>query len=217
MYEAWYNIDLATYGYLAKMFQGQVTMVMYSNARLMVNASSDVMTQLYNSGNITYASITSNYMSATTALDHYIRQNGDANYSTPVIGFVYGSSTCLHVQWPWIILPAVFAVLLLLFFAAMIVETTPSGSHRNAWNGQQPVHDFKASPLTLLFHGFEPRKHVSSADIPGEDVADTKAMEKAAEGIYVRFSPSDRGWRFVEDDGDDVDGLDMKETGGQRA
>jgi hypothetical protein len=196
MYEIHWPVWSATAQTMYTLFAGQVDPEPAAGTH--VNPD-DLMTKIFNNGDVEFETIATSYRSATTALEYYIRQNGDDNTSAPAIGFVYSSSTCLRVQWPWITVPAALTLLLLLSFVAMIVETTTSGSHGSAFAGQQLVHDFKASPLALLFHGLEPQGHESSAQVSCDEVYDTKAMEKTAEGIYVQFTPSDMGWHFVGD------------------
>jgi hypothetical protein len=190
-----YSIYLPTWttinAYVSDLFPGSLTLAPAVKSYLTIQGP-DLLTKLYDGGKVEYANIETAFTGTFAALDRHIRQHGDANYSASATGIVYGSSTCLRVQWPWMILPATFTLLLLLFFAAMIIQTTPRRM-RTAFDAQ----NFKASPLALLFHGLS----LEATEWSNNNFAcaDTKEMEKAAESMFVQFSQSGRGWHFVED------------------
>jgi hypothetical protein len=193
-----YSIDLPTWittnAYVSQLFPGSLSWAPASstNPEYLAIQGPDLLTKLYNGGKVEYANIETAFTGMSAALDHYMRQNGDAYFSASATGIVYGSSTCLRVQWPWMILPATFTLLLLLFFAAMIIQTTPRRM-RTAVVAQ----DFKASPLALLFHGLSPETPAWSHNKFA--YANAKEMEKAVETIVDQFSQSRSGWHFSED------------------
>jgi len=73
-----------------------------------------------------------------------VRQQGANSSQALVSGTVWGTQTCIHVEWAWLSLPAALLVLTILFFATTIIQVKYSFV-RYVW---------ESAPLALLFQGF---------------------------------------------------------------
>ena len=145
-----------------------------------------VIQALFNSGNVTFASVNSTFTNLVDSMTTYIRQHGNANFSTPALGLVYLNETCVHVYWGWLAFPAALVCLTILFFVAMITKTRL---------GANQGHDWKSSPFPLLFHGL----HEDTLDqYDSRKMVQVQDMAKAAEDVHVRLSPSEKGWRLMK-------------------
>jgi len=92
----------------------------------------------------------------------------------------------VRVRWGWLAFPAALVGLTLMFFVAMILETK-FGAHHS--------HDWKSSPLPLMFHGLHEntlQEHETNQHIR------VKGMERTARDVHVRLSPSEKGWKFTK-------------------
>lgn len=98
---------------------------------------------LYNSSRVSFASINQTFENIATGFTNYMRQNGNANYSSPAKGVVWHYATCLNVHWPWIALPAsLVALTSLLLFPLTVLFTA---------RAEVPV--WKAHPLPFILKG----------------------------------------------------------------
>jgi hypothetical protein len=174
-------------------FDGRLTLKQYPNNTLAYEYSSDLITKIYQGDSPEFQDVAALYSNATGALDRQIRQSGYGEYSTPARGIIYGASTCLEVQWLWLIYPSAFTGLVLVFFLVLIFETMPSGQE----NETRQEHDFKGSPLALLFHGFEGGTLAALDD--GSASNKKKDLEKVAKTMRVRLVNSRHGWKFSDD------------------
>jgi hypothetical protein len=93
----------------------------------------------------------------------------------------------------WLIPPSVFAAVLLLFFTALVLETMPRG--QASTDSQQ--HDFKGSPLALLFHGLDEKTLAGVGDRSA--LHDTRELGKVAGTTRVRLMRSEHGWKFSDE------------------
>jgi hypothetical protein len=76
--------------------------------------------------------------------------------------------------------------LTLLFFVAMILETKFGARHS---------HDWKSSPLPLMFHGLH--ENTLQEQETNQHIR-VKGMERTARDVHVRLSPSEKGWKFTK-------------------
>ena len=183
--------NIAVAGYLYSFFNGTVNYgpeVFYG--------SSTAMLQLFENGNLSFSNVASNFANISEALTNYMRQHPVANSSDPVLGTAQYNQTCVHVRWAWMAYPAVLVLAMLVFFAAMVIETRVQDEVSN--------HDFKSSVLPLMFHGLETER---TLDLYGESMGRVWTMSADARRIWVRLSRTDKGWKFVEVDQGEVTGI----------
>ena len=117
------------------------------------------------------------------ALTVYIRENGDANRSSPATGQMGHENTCVHVAWAWLAYPFALVFLTILFFVVMVFKTETEEHCFHAW---------KSSPLALLYHGLD-QEVVARHDQAGE-MGD---MIEDAQKLQVRLSRTDQGWKLA--------------------
>lgn len=97
---------------------------------------------LYNSGNVSMASIDEKFANLAQALTLWIRANGDPRYSRRAEGDVLRYAVCLRVTWAWISLPATLTGLALVMLALTVATTARS-----------VVPVWKLFPLAVLLRG----------------------------------------------------------------
>jgi hypothetical protein len=103
---------------------------------------SQIAQNFYNMGTNNVSTIEALSQNAATSMTNYLRRTGQANYSSPVLGTVTRTTTCLGVEWAWIALPAsLTAATTVLLIAAMILTA----------KSQAPF--WKSSILVFFFHG----------------------------------------------------------------
>jgi Protein of unknown function (DUF3176) len=141
---------------------------------------------LYNEANLTFDRIDETWRNLSDSITTYIRQHGGANFSAPVVGEPFRLQTCVHIQWPFLAYPAALVLMAIIFFVGMVIVTRGAEMSR---------HDWKSSPLALLFHGLG-----RDAILGGDEISKSvraQEMEKIAEQTPVRLSQTENGWRFV--------------------
>jgi hypothetical protein len=143
---------------------------------------------IYNSGNVSLESLNSTFQNISDSLTTYIRQIGAVNWSAPAMGQILREETCVHVRWAWLIYPASLVLLSLTFFVFMLIETTAE---------QHYAHDWKSSPLPLMFHGLD-EDTLDNHDT--SNLIQVHEMEKTAGSVLVRLSPTEKGWKFTKMD-----------------
>ena len=134
---------------------------------------------LFLNGTATLASANAYVEGLANAMTSIVRQNGDTPSTEYAHGTVYGSQTCIRVQWAWLSLPSALIVLAVTFLMATILGT-------RTW---QLI--WKSSALALLFHGLDARnreQYGAMVDLP--------AMEDAAEEMQAKLTRPESGWRF---------------------
>ncbi|KAH8680533.1 hypothetical protein BX600DRAFT_543279 [Xylariales sp. PMI_506] len=110
----------------------------------------------------------------------------------PQSGFVPGDvltmQTCIGVQWPWLALPSVLFILVVIFLALVTVDCATTKTWRGAW---------RSSALAPFFHCVDDdvRKEV-------EHLTSKREMEDAAKKLYV--------WMVEEEDGLKMKMMKMK-------
>lgn len=98
------------------------------------------------------------------------------------VGVAFRTLIHSHVEWAWIILPAILELLGLAFFVLVVRNSRMSG-----------VGPYKSGLLPVLFHGIEGR---AREKMPALD--DIDMMKDHAGRTYVRLeSFGDAGWRLV--------------------
>jgi hypothetical protein len=144
---------------------------------------------LYNGGNLTFDRLNETWHNISDSITKYMREleapndAGGSSYRTPAIGEVHFTQSCIQPQWAFITYPIVIVVLSLVFFAAMLLESSFG----------QPRQDWKSSPLALMFHGLDQRT------IEPEDshVPQSRDMERFAKATAVQMRYTDRGWKLA--------------------
>jgi hypothetical protein len=138
-------------------------------------------------GSVNFERVQDNFKIVSLSMTRYIRQNGFKGYNTPAIGQVSRNETCVRIRWAWLIFPAVCVILMIMFFTAMVIKTNVSQ------HGLR--HDFKTSPLALMFHGLDPDlQYRLGAVVESNRVGD---LTEDAKSLLVTLSPTEKGWRFV--------------------
>jgi hypothetical protein len=97
---------------------------------------------LYNNSDVNFASISTVFSQIADYYTARLRQNGQANHSTPVTGTIQHYAICLDSSWAWLALPAAVSMCALVLMLVTIVVTARGGS---------PL--WKAEALALVFHG----------------------------------------------------------------
>lgn len=141
---------------------------------------------LYNEGHLTFDRVEEVWRNLSDSISTYVRQHSRKNVSAPAVGVVLRSETCVRLQWVFLIYPAVLVFLCIMFFASMILKTQGTKSSR---------HDWKSSPLALLFHGLDGEVIINRNEA-AESVR-AKEMEIIAERTSVRLSKTEKGWNFT--------------------
>lgn len=100
------------------------------------------LVHLYNSGNISMASISDKFANLAQALTLWVRANGEAGYSRRAEGDVLHYAVCVRVTWAWIALPAALAGFGLVLFALTVATTA-----------RRAVPMWKLFPLAVLLCG----------------------------------------------------------------
>lgn len=140
----------------------------------------DLLQSIYNYGKVDFERTEDEFRNISESLTTYIRTHGNVSYSEPVRGQVQHYATCLGIQWPWITLPAVLAVLTILFLV-LVVEST----------GRLETPLWKASPLPWILGGGLNIKNGTSpsgSQEPPEDGLTVTRMEDESRQILVTLS-----------------------------
>ena len=147
-----------------------------------------LLLNLYDSGNVTLNSMSRTFGNMTDSITTYLRQNGGGPFDGPATGVVTHNETCVRIRWAWLTFPAALAVMVLVFFAAMVYGTSQAGLEARR-------HDFKSSALPLVYHGLDADAQEDLARGRWENMSqiDRDAKEKP---VMLRFT--EKGWRFVE-------------------
>ena len=140
---------------------------------------------IYNNGNVTFDRLNETWRNLSESITTYMREHGMLDSSAPATGQAFRDQTCVHIRWPFLAYPAFLVLFAIVFFICMIFETRRRDTSR---------HDWKSSPLPLLFHGLhrEALQTVQSAEL-----VRAGQMEEFAERTSVRLSQTEGGWLFV--------------------
>jgi hypothetical protein len=107
------------------------------------------------------------------------------DWNQPVTGQAFVDTTCIHVRWPWLALPAAIFLGTLVFLAILIVKTT-SIHELEVW---------KSSQNALIWHGLD-----GSAEFESDTLVAKKDMDSRAKEIKVRLEKTRRSWKLVQDE-----------------
>jgi hypothetical protein len=167
---------------------------------------------LYDNGTVSVDSLNRAFNNFTSAVTNYLRTlnfpiprnvtdrvpnfiiksvplnpiRGDPNNrNQPVIGQAYTETTCIHVRWPWLALPATIFLGTLVFLTLLIIKTT---SH-------QELEVWKSSQNALIWHGLDG----SAEDESGTLISKTD-MDSRAKEIRVRLERTRKSWKLVQDE-----------------
>ena len=149
-----------------------------------------VLQGLFSNADVDFPDINSTFSSIAEAMTTYIRRNGSSGFSAPALGVVQQAETCVQIRWWWLAYPAALVLFTILFFVAVVAEV-----------GFAPGqgHDWKSSPLPLMFYGLEEDiTDNQQRDLGG--LLGVRDMERTAKSMRVRLGPSDNGWKFVKTD-----------------
>lgn len=143
------------------------------------------MQAIYNEGYLTFDRLDQTWRNVSDSITTYMREHGDANFSVPARGIAFRDQTCVHIRWGFLAYPAVLVLLAIIFFVCMVYETRRGPTSR---------HDWKSSPLPLLFHGLD-REALRKEDLV--DVVRAKEMDLIAARMPVRLAETENGWHFT--------------------
>ena len=145
---------------------------------------------LYNQGKLTFDRVNKTWENISDSITTLMRKDSPA--SDGAVGQLWRQQTCVDVEWRYLIYPATVVFFALVFFVGMLIETRRTGSSR---------HDWKSSPLALLFHGFDREAAITRDETVKElhvKELHGKEMEMMAEQMSVRLSKTEDGWQFTK-------------------
>lgn len=152
------------------------------------------MLSLYANGKANLTSAAAYFEGLAISMTAAIRENGDSSNSAPARGTVFGSQTCVGVEWAWLALPAVLLFLTLVFLMTTVVRSRMNTRTGAAEDGRKP---WKSSSLPLLWYGMrdETRARYERFD-------EVEKMKESGDRMKVCLR---REWRgeYVEPGGDD--------------
>jgi hypothetical protein len=180
------------------------------NIRL-VPSSRSLFAGLYNNGTLSVESLGRAFDNFTTAATNYMRLGtatiprnitsllptnintpvalnpvpGKAeDWNHPVTGKAFIDTTCIHVRWPWLALPAAIFVGTLILFAMLIFKTAHD----------RELEVWKSSQNALIWHGID-----GSAELESVTLITKKQMDVRSKEINVRLKKTGMGWKLVQD------------------
>ncbi|KAK4938467.1 hypothetical protein LTR10_021096 [Elasticomyces elasticus] len=193
---AWvsYNGTNVTDGISSDFFDGALDsrappMFWYNSLEL---NQSDAMRAVYQNGSLTGDTVAQMFDNITITLTNFARSNPSALLSgnelgldlTPAQAPELLQDSCIHINWPWLALPAALMVLSMLFLGLTVVQSALPNS----------IGIWKSSPLALLWHGFEvPQPTSATSD-------DLKTMEAMSSSMNVHLQQTGLGWKLVQRD-----------------
>lgn len=144
-------------------------------------SGSAFLQNLYQSGNISFASFATQMNRTANSMTAFMRQNGRQGHEHYAKGKLFNTTTCIDVRWGWLALPAVLALLtIIVLCATMYASSSKRGSA--VW---------KSSSLADLFHGLAMKEKLSS------DLDSSSGMEQAAKTINVILDDSAGGYQLA--------------------
>ena len=135
------------------------------------------MLSLYADGQANLTSAAAYMEGLAISMTAAIRESGDSSNSAPARGTVFGSHTCVRVEWVWLALPAVLLILTLVFLMTTVVQSRRYTRTGAAEDGRKP---WKSSCLPLLWYGMpdETRARYERFD-------EVEMMKESGDGIKV--------------------------------
>ena len=151
------------------------------------------------SGNGTFKDMSDLMRNVSDALTTYVRQNGNVNMSSPMLGSVTYNTVCIRVQWPWVAFSGAIVLLTLVFFLYVVVKSRGDQAElRKAWESEgvhAPFYDFKSSALALLFHGLDDDSRRQLIDVGSTNR--TGEMAKRSRDVRIQLVATERGWKLA--------------------
>ena len=111
---------------------------------------------------------------------------------------MFTDTTCVEVRWAWLAYAASVVLLLLIFFAWVLVHARAAQTLLQKLCQTQEaaplMHDFKSSALTTLFHGLD-RK--SLQDMEGLAATNRQSeLKRGTVGVRVTMMVTAQGWKL---------------------
>jgi len=107
----------------------------------------------------------------------------DTAENAPALGVVLTHTTCTHVRWQWLSLPAALTVATLVYTGALVAQTVNVQS-QGVW---------KSSQNALLWHGPEGPAEDESASL-----VTSKELDERAKQVVVQLGRSRKGWKLIQ-------------------
>jgi len=147
-----------------------------------------VLSRLFNNGSISYDSVRATFNNLSTVATNWLRQSGslvpsDTAENAPALGVVLTHTTCTHVRWQWLSLPAALTVATLVYTGALVAQTVNVQS-QGVW---------KSSQNALLWHGPEGPAEDESASL-----VTSKELDERAKQVVVQLGRSRKGWKLIQ-------------------
>ncbi|KAI7775834.1 hypothetical protein LA080_006202 [Diaporthe eres] len=138
--------------------------------------------KLWNNGTPTLDTVQATMDGMTRSVTARLRQgDGISANIGPANGTVWGTQTCVGVNWEWLALPAGLLLLTIVFLVLTITRT----SSKQAWV-------WKSSIFAVLFSGLDHETRKSD-----EPVVSLEEMKAAADRATVRLEDTREGFRLV--------------------
>ena len=202
-----YQLEIPEYGLYQHPFEAfSDSLVGILNGSGFVNASIPTdpgspsnLVELYNNGTLSVDSIGLALDNFTTAVTNYLRTTDSiipdsttnpvhsvaSDWNRPALGEAFINTTCIHVRWPWLALPAALLVTTLIFLVTLIAQTT----------GKDSCEVWKSSQDALLWHGLD-----GSAMDESANLVTASDMHRRAKELTVRLGRTGRGWKLILND-----------------
>jgi len=157
---------------------------------------SSYLKQIYNVGNVSFASFDSTFNNLTMSMTNFVRQSSFQLFGSNTTGQVIKQVTCVRVRWRWLTFPAILVALTLLFFVLLVVQTrfdTGGKAGANGTAGGNLV--YKSSALAALVHGLD-TKTQEQLDVTTRGSLDK--VKKDAQTVYVKWTPTENGYKLAQ-------------------
>lgn len=163
-----------------QIFDGAVTAQNLSTSWDTISGSA-FLQNLYQSGNISFSSFSTQMNRTANSMTAFMRQNGGQGPEHYARGKLYNTTTCIEVRWGWLALPAVLALLTIIVLVATMYASSPkSGS--DVW---------KSSSLAVLFHGLTKKEEMRS------NLNSSSGMARVAKTIEVKLDDIAGGYQLA--------------------
>ena len=184
--------------FIATYFNGTVNTGGYNDDTIH-SAEQSPFEVLYDNEQISFGSFNATFGSIAEAITNTIRdpppslvylnesEAQDANFQyrdvSPAEGSTKKDTSCIHVRWPWLALPAALMVGAAMFLGLTIASTL----------GDTTFGVWKSSQVALLWHGLD-----GQIEHEGEDLWNVREMDQRAKNVQVQLRRTHRGWRLAE-------------------
>jgi hypothetical protein len=175
-----YVPGLALNQFLSWMYDESPLLAVTENT--VITAGSIWLKHLYLNGTANIDTVNNYTDGLASAMTAVMRERG----SSPAVGAVQGSQTCVHVAWIWISLPAG----LVIFTTVLLACTAITCRASSMWSS---TGSWRSSSLALLFHGCDNSVRERTAKITG-----IGEMEEFSKTLVMELNKTKEGLRFVE-------------------